>query len=61
MGHGGVLVDKNFQPRKTKLFSIHGPQNLLLPKYNVAKNASSSPALPNLWSLPVFEKLLCYD
>lgn len=52
MGHGGVLVDKNFNPQN-KAFLHMGPQIFYYP------NALSSPALPNLKLLPVFEKLLC--
>ena len=54
MGWGmGVSLWTKISTPQNKAFLHMGPQIFYYP------NALSSPALPNLWLLPVFEKLLC--
>lgn len=45
MGRGRCPYGQQFQPRKTKPFSLWAPKSFIT---QIAKNASSSPALPNL-------------
>lgn len=51
MGHGRCPYGQKFQPRKTKPFSWSAPKSLIP---QIAKNASFSPAHPNLWLLLVY-------
>ena len=50
MEHRGCPHGLKFQPRKTNPFSLWAPKSFI---NQIAKNASSSPAFPNLWLLLV--------
>ena len=50
MGHRGRPCGQKFQPCKTKPFFLWAPKSFIT---QIAKRASSSPALPNFWVLLV--------